>query len=311
MKKNVLISIFFILIVSLIPLIWKTSNVKNKGNQQTGVTSDKSSNDPSGSCRIVSLAPSLTEIVFALGAGHKLVGVTRFCTYPGETKNIPKVGGYYDPNYEAIINTKPDLVLLLNEHEQIHTNLEKMNIRTLAVDHKHISGIIKSIPLIGKACGSYKQAQELVHSINKQLKYVTDRVKHHDKPRCLLIVDRDRQRKWIEDVYVSCAGSFYEEIINYAGGQNTCSMDIIEYPKVSAEGILHMNPDIIIEMVGSGVTLPESEILNKQWASIPQISAVKNDRIYYFTQDYAVIPGPRFVQIVADCARLFHPDIDW
>ncbi|MBN2383404.1 ABC transporter substrate-binding protein [bacterium] len=261
--------------------------------------------------RIVSLAPSLTETVFALNMGHKLVGITRFCNYPPETASIPKVGGYYDPNYEAIVRAKPDLVLLLIEQTEVRQNLEKMKIRCVVLDHQHIAGIIESIPIIGRACGVLEQAQAMVANIQDRLDLIATKVKDLPKPTCLFIVDRDRSLKGIQDVYVSCLGSFYDEIITLAGGTNACLSDTIAYPKVSAEGILQMNPALIIEMVGEDVQLPATDVLESQWASIGQVAAVRNNQVFYFTQDYAVIPGPRFVSVVEDCAKLFHPELEW
>lgn len=312
MKK---LSIFAVIIVillfmSIILFTGRFFSHRSMHNQPAAVA-ENDMLQPKEINRIVSLAPSLTEIAFALGLEEKLVGVTRFCNYPREAEKITKVGGFYDPNYEAIINVKPDLVLLLIEHEEIRLNLEKMNIRTLVLDNQHIQGTIESIILVGQVCGSREIAEKLAAAIRAELHTIRERVSHQVKPRCMFIVDRDRQKKGIEDVYVSAAGSFYEEIIDYAGGVNACTITTMEYPKVSAEGILQMNPEIIIEMVGEDVALPSEDILREQWSSIPQLSAVKNNRIYYFTQDYAVVPGPRFIQVVKDCARLFHPDIEW
>jgi iron complex transport system substrate-binding protein len=262
--------------------------------------------------RIISLSPNITEILFALGLGHKVVGVTRFCNYPPEAKDRIKVGGYLDPNYEAILSLKPDVVVVLTEFESIKNSLSELGIKYLEVSNTIVSEILASIDYLGKQFGVDRQAEIMLSGMRSKINRIKQKTNHSTRPKVLIVVERSLGTGAIENVYLAGKNTFYDELINMAGGINAFEDEKIAYPIVSAEGIIHLNPEFIIDLIPqleqTGLSVAT---LENDWTSLNQISAVKNHHVHILSQDYAVIPGPRFILFLEDLARMIHPDIDW
>jgi iron complex transport system substrate-binding protein len=148
--------------------------------------------------------------------------------------------------------------------------------------------------------------------MRSKIERIKQKTSHSDRPKVLIVVERTLGTGAIEDVYVAGKNTFYDELINMAGGMNAFEDEKIAYPIVSAEGIIHLNPEFIIDLIPqldqTGLSL---RTLEKDWASLPQIDAVKNNQVHILSQDYAVIPGPRFILFLEDLARMIHPEIDW
>ncbi|MCK5087290.1 MAG: ABC transporter substrate-binding protein [Melioribacteraceae bacterium] len=276
------------------------------------VRSENNSNAYQSYERIISLSPSTTETIFALGLGSKLVGVTQFCNYPPEAKEIKNVGGYFDPNYEAITMLQPDLVIILPEHESVKQYLSELGINYLVVNNKTIADILSTIETIGKVCNAEIKAGQLLQDINSRINNIKEKTKDLGLPRVLISVGRTIGEETLKEVYIVGQNTYYNELINFAGGENAFQNDRIEYPMLSAEGIILINPEIIIDLIAdlesSGLT--ESKV-KEEWESVGSVEAVKNNRLYVFTKGYIVIPGPRFILLLEDLARVIHPEIEW
>lgn len=271
--------------------------------------------------RIVSLSPSITEILFALKQGDRVVGVTRYCSYPPEVAEKAKVGGFQDPNFEAIVALEPDLVILRESNEQAAASLRELGIPTLAVCHKNLDGILESILSIGQRCGAEQEAQRVVADLRAEMRLLEEKTAGLSRPRVLFTVERTLKTGKIQDVYVAGRQGtgregFIDQIIAMAGGQNACPENVQGYCVVSAEGILTMNPEVILDMVpaimdgGSGGQVDRKAAL-ADWQQLPQIEAVRTGRVYLLDDDYAFIPGPRLVLLAGKVARLIHPEVDW
>lgn len=293
MKKA---SVFAALIFSS-GVLWGTAAADNTGNSTS-----------KSFCRIVSLAPSVTEILFALGLGERVVGVTRYCNFPPEAKGKTQVGGYVDPNFEELLRLQPDIVIMLTVHTSAQERLRYLGLSTLTVDHATLQGIVGSIMTIGKACGAVLKAQAMVRQITARTDSVRDRTNGCSRPRVLISVDRNTDA--FSSVYVAGKNTCYDEMISIAGGVNAYKGAVAAYPAVSTEGICRMNPQVIIDLVphSSGSEKKLGKIL-AQWNSIAGIEAVKNRRVYLFEQDYTVIPGPRFIALLEDMMRAIHPEL--
>ncbi len=262
--------------------------------------------------RIVSLSPNITEILFALGLGERIVGVTRFCNYPPEAQLKPRVGGYLDPNYEAILRLKPDVVVLISEFEQIKAFLSELGIKSLIVDNKTVSDILSSIEHLGVVFGAEEQAEKILADIRTRVDRIEKGTKDSKRPKVLIVIERTLGTGDIEDVYVAGRNTFYDELIKMAGGDNAYDVKKIAYPILSAEGIIHLNPDVIFDLIPqleqTGLNIATIE---KDWERLHQSNAIRNHHIYILSQDYAVIPGPRFILFLEELARMIHPEIDW
>jgi iron complex transport system substrate-binding protein len=262
--------------------------------------------------RIISLAPSITEILFMLGMGDKIVGVTRYCDYPPEAVKETKIGGYCNPNYELIVDLTPDLVVLLQEHLEQKKYLTKLGLNILMVNNQTISGILNAFISIGKTCNREQKAREVVADIQSRINRIKDKTKGLPRPRVMISIGRTMGSGSLKDVYIAGKNGFYDEMIALAGGSNVYEGTSITFPVLSAEGILILNPEIIIDMISDleEKGLSEQMIL-KEWDSVSKVEAVKNKRVYVFGQGYVVIPGPRFILILEALARAIHPEIGW
>ena len=238
--------------------------------------------------RVIAMAPSTAEILYALGLSNKVVGVSRFCSYPPDVTNKPAVGGLYDPNWEMIVALQPDLVVGLATQKEIESQLKQLGIGFIGVSHEHIGEIMESVLTIGKACGAEAQAAELFQTLEATALRHTI-FSEHRKPRVLVCVGHDEN---LSRMYIAARGTFYDELIGMAGGVNACEETSGRYPEISPEGLAVMNPDVVIDI------LPNiGNFSSNAW---------KNRRAVIITNDYASIPGPRFVLLLQDFSKAIH-----
>ncbi len=251
--------------------------------------------------RIVSLAPSNTEILFALGLGDKVVGVTDSDNYPPAVQNIERVGGAYSAestNFEKIVALKPDLVLTINVASVI-SQLDKLGIPTVALQPKDMAGVLHDITLVGQITGTTDKANALVSSLNQRIKAVTDVVStipQTERPTVFYQVSTD--------LWTTGPGSFQDSIIQMAGGVNVAQDLGQPWGQYSLETLVAKNPDVIIT--------PFPDVYQKlKGGAMPgweNIKAVKTGRVYLIDADIMSRPGPRLVDALEQVARDLWPD---
>lgn len=250
--------------------------------------------------RIVSMAPNITETLFALGLGDRVAGVTRFCAWPPEAREKPSVGGFIDPNYERIVALRPDLVLLLPEHATVIDHLGELGIRCEVVRNRTVDDILWTIGRIGELCGREAQADSLAGDLRRRIVAVRAGA-GAGKPKVLISVSRDFGAGTVSRVYAAGPGTFYDELIGYAGGVNAYVGPPVAYPVLSAEGLISLDPDIIIDLVPSG----QADGLGPEaWSGYGSVAAVRNGRVHVIDAEYAVIPGPRFILFLEELAGI-------
>lgn len=262
--------------------------------------------------RIISLAPNVTEILFELGLGERVIGISEFCNYPPEAKR-PRFGGLMNPNYEAILAAKPDLVIVLDEMVRGENKFEAMGINTFAVKHDSIDDILDSILAIGQVCNAGESAMNLVSELRNKMSAIKTQSDAEHKPRVLISVGHDISKdpnKTPENIYIAGRDGFYSDMIEKAGGQNAYAGSI-QFPAVSYESIVSMNPEIIIDVLtdSSGRIPIDEQTIKKQWKKIGMVDAAKNDRIYVFSEDFVAIPGPRFILTLEKIAAAINPEL--
>jgi iron complex transport system substrate-binding protein len=259
--------------------------------------------------RIVSLAPNTTEVLFALGLGNRVVGVTRYCDYPPETAAIAKVGGFVDPSYEEIVALRPDLVILVSAHRDAKRELEKLGLPTLTTPHETIADIHESIRLIGAACGVAPQATALLANLRAREQAIRRAVEGRPKPRVLVCPDRDVTSGQLAGLYVAGRHTFYGEVLEAAGGENAIAGETVAYPELSAEGVVGINPDVILDVTSRMKPgTPAPAVMVHQWDRLRSVTAVREHAVHVIVSDYALRPGPRYVQFLEEMARLLHPE---
>jgi len=273
-------------------------------------TSDN--NQPTDYQRIISLSPSITETVFALGLEDKIVGVTDYCDYPPQAQALPKVGGYTDTSLEAVVALQPDLVITLKAQQRLRQQLAHLGIATHQIDNSNLVGIQAGIASIGQLTDSSLQADRLLDDINQLIQHVQQKVANVAAVPTLISIAHYVNSDQLETVYVAGQKDFYNDLLKLAGGRNVYNSSQVMVPSVTAEGIIRMNPEVIFDV------FPEADDhhsdmqqVRRQWQALDAVNAVQTGRVHIIERDYASIPGPRVFRLLPEFAQLLHPELDW
>jgi iron complex transport system substrate-binding protein len=258
--------------------------------------------------RVISLAPSVTEIVFALGQGHRLVGVTSYCTYPAEAKRLPKCGAAMDTDLEKILSLRPDLILIHGQHGTAARLCKENNIRMLRTSANDLPTLYDAILTIGDALGCTPRAEQLVDKMKADLDKVRSAVKNTPKVKVFLCMSRQPGR--VKSLLTTNGEGFVSRMLEAAGGENIFANTDVLYPKIGVAELIRRGPDAIIEMrPGDSLTDADRQRAIADWAELGPIAAVANKRIYVVADDFALIPGPRIPLLARRFAELLHPDV--
>lgn len=254
--------------------------------------------------RIVSLAPSNTEILFALGLGDKVVGVTEYCNYPEAAKTKPKVGGFSTVDIEKVVSLRPDLVLATQIHSKtIIPALEKLGLTVVALTPSSLTGVLDSITLVGKITGQSKEASELIKDLSTRIKSIADKTQKlspAQRPRVFYVT-------WHDPLMTAGTGTLSNDVISQAGGQNIAS-DITGDKTIDLETVINRDPEVIIVSVGMGTgeDLPWQYI--KSESRLKNTQALLTGRVYKIDGDLIHRPGPRIVEALEQMAQFIHPE---
>jgi iron complex transport system substrate-binding protein len=251
--------------------------------------------------RIVSLAPSVTEVLFEAGLGPRVVGVTSFCRFPRAVLAIPKVGGYLTPSFEALVALRPDLAVVLPEHVDLEPRLAMLKIPVLRLDHRSLEGIVRSIVVLGERCGVKPSAERSAGVLRQHLARVTQIRRGRPRPRVLVCFGRSED---FRRLYAAAPGTVHDDLITQAGGQNALTTRAVSYPILSVESLIRLEPDVIVEFAAGRL---DAAALRRQWNALDAIRAVKSGRVYVFTDDFLSVPGPRFARFAETVARVLFP----
>jgi len=255
-----------------------------------------------GECsRIVSLAPSITELLFDLELGPAVVGVTRFCRYPKEAKGIRNVGGMYDLSLERVVAERPTSVFSLQENSSALLPLQRFGIPVSLMEHRNIAGIIESYRIVGKRCAIESRAEERIRALKSAEAEVATRcraARGGSAPlRVMVVVGRAGTARQGAPVYISGSDGFYSDLLKLLGADNVQSGTTVAVPTISHEGILALNPDVILEVVNSddGDSMEQVESRMDFWKGFEGVPAVRHNKVFILRDDFASIPGPRYI----------------
>jgi iron complex transport system substrate-binding protein len=251
--------------------------------------------------RIVSVAPNVTEILFALGLGGRLVGVTTYCQYPPEALKIEKIGGYINPSLERIVALRPDLVVGIAEGD-LRTFVDKLTALKIPVyiaNPRDALDVLTSIRKIGEVTFAPEPARKIVRSMEEKIRDVQGKVQGRPRPRVLHILD-------FNPLISAGKGTFVDDLIRLGGGRNVAETAAGKYPRFSMEEVLVQDPEVILLS-----SMKSQDPLVKQrrwWERWKTISAVKHGRIYVLDSDLIHRPSPRMVEGLEQVARAIHPE---
>lgn len=258
--------------------------------------------------RIVSTAPSLTEILFALGLGPRVAGVTVFCRYPPEALQKPKIGTFLEPDLERILAQRPDLVLVVRNPVQLAERLSQLGLRAIEVPQDTLAEILASIRQIGRLAGAEARADALAAQVERDLDDVRRRAERLPRRKVLFLVGRSPGT--LQGMVGAGPGTFIDELIRLAGGVNALSGSPMAYPRVSLEQILAADPDVILDMGDfahhEGKPLESQEQFRAVWASYRSLRAVRDNRVRQVAGEALIRPGPRVAEGARLCLELIH-----
>ena len=254
--------------------------------------------------RIVSLSPNLTEIVFALGLGDKVVAVSNNCDWPAEAKTRQKVGTFWQPDTEAIVATRPDLVICESFEQQraVAETLKRIGLEVLMLRIESIEELFSAIAKIGQAAGCGDGAEELIADIRGRLDRIRKTSSSAGKVKVLWVMQNEPLR-------VAGVKTFINEIVELAGGQNAIAPTVDLYPSVGTEEILLCGAEVIIQSaMGKQDILKQQAEAEQFWSRFSNLPAVKNKRIYVIDPDAVFRLGPRLPQGAQAVAECLHPE---
>jgi iron complex transport system substrate-binding protein len=260
--------------------------------------------------RIVSTAPSITELLYALGLGDRIVGVDRFSRYPPEVLRKQKIGDYANPNLEVIASLRPDLVMIPTNPVKLAERLATLRLKVLEIDQEGIAKLYDSFRIVGQATGTVEQAARLTSTVRGQLETVRARAAPLKRTRMMFVVGRTPNR--LDGLIVVGQASYLNEIIALAGGENVFRDAVASYPEVSLEEVLARNPDVIVDMGDMadtvGVTDEHKREVTSLWERLTSVAAVKQHRVHAVASDVYVVPGPRVVEAAKAFFAMLHPE---
>jgi iron complex transport system substrate-binding protein len=258
--------------------------------------------------RIVSTAPSITEMLYALGLGDRVVGVTRYCRYPPEAQLKPKIGDYTSPNLEAIAALKPDLVIIQTNPARLAERLATLRLKSLEIGQENIAALYNSIRVVGDAAGVAPRAGQLAESIRTKLEQIRQRAAALPRTRVMFVIGRTPNR--LDGLVVVGKASYLNEIIQIAGGENVFRDAVAAYPTVSLEEVLARNPQVIVDMGDMSDTVDVTEVHKREvvalWQRMGTVEAVKQHRVFAVASDIFVVPGPRVVNAAQAFLEMLH-----
>ena len=251
--------------------------------------------------RIVSTSPSITETLFALGLGNRVVGVSTYCRYPPEVLPLPKVGTFARPDPEKIALLQPDLAIIHSGATTLSSRLKALGIGFVEVDPTSLFDVYVFIREIGRAAGVTDQAENLVQNIRSRLDAIQNQSRGVRKPSVLLLVGKDPGR--LTNLIGVGPKAYLGELLEIAGGRNILAEStLIPYPRISLETVVRLDPDLILDASGMGDLKQDIPLMEKRmkepWLQHRELSAVRNGRVVAITSQSLVVPGPRVVEAV-------------
>jgi iron complex transport system substrate-binding protein len=254
--------------------------------------------------RIISLIPAVTQMVFAIGAGARLVGVSNYDREPADVQRLPHVGGLLDPDTERILALKPDPVILYAAQHELQQRLTQAHISYYSYAHEDLANVMTTIRALGGLVGMRDEAERVARGIEEKLSAIAARVAARPRPLVLLVISRDQQS--LRNVYANGGYGFLHDMVEVAGARDVFEDVKRENVQASTELILARRPEMIIEL-SYGTSMATRDDLSP-WKALSSLPAVKSGRIYQLVGDRFVQAGPYVADATEQLARTIHPE---
>jgi iron complex transport system substrate-binding protein len=255
--------------------------------------------------RVVSIIPATTEMLFAMGAGDRVVAVGSYDRFPPEVDKLPRVGALLDPNIERILSLRPDLVVLYGTQTDLRTQMERAGVPYYAYLHRGLPDITQTIRSLGARVGVETAANALADRLERQLADIRARVSTSARPKTLLVFGREPGT--LKNIDASGGIGFLHDMLETAGGTDVLADAKQQSVSMSTELVLARAPDVIIELrYARGDTTGASDL--KAWDALPSVPAVRNHKVFMLQGEEFVVPGPRVAAATERLARTLHPE---
>jgi iron complex transport system substrate-binding protein len=261
-----------------------------------------------GPQRIVSLVPAVTEMIFSVGEGARLVAVSSFDRYPPEVLRLPKVGALLDPDVERILSLKPDLVIVYSTQTELRQRLDRLAIPYYLYEHRALADVMTTIRSVAARIGAAARGEQEAAALERGIAAVRSAVAPFTRPRTLLVFERDPSS--LRNVWASGGYGFMHDMLDAAGGLDVFADLKQQSVQASTEIILSRRPEAIVELhYGDQAAVPVSSLHLEVWRTLAAVPAVKNGRVVSLVGDEFVIPGPRVLTAIQRLARVLHPEV--
>lgn len=257
--------------------------------------------------RVVSLVPNVTEMLFAVGAGSQVVGVSSYDDFPPEAKSLPRVGALLDPDVERILTLRPDLVIAYGSQIALEDQFARTGIRVYSYRHAGVDSVLQTIRDVARLTGHTGEGERVVREMQSQLDAVRARVNGHARPRTMLVIGRDTGT--LRGIYASGGVGFLHELLDSAGGDDVFADIQREAVQPSNETMIARAPQVIIEL--HATAQPAGDMLQREravWNTLASVPAVRNNRVYLLYGSYLMAAGPRLGHAAEALARVLHPE---
>jgi len=254
--------------------------------------------------RIISLIPSVTEMLFGMGVGARVVGVSNFDRFPPEALTKAKVGGLIDPDIERILSLKPDLIVVYGTQTDLRKQMDRAHVPMFLYEHAGLADITTTIRALGQRVGAGASANALADRIEASISDTRRRVAGKPRPRTMLVFGRDAET--LRGIYASGGIGFMHDMLEAAGGANVLGDVKRQSVQATTELILARAPEAIVEV--GAATASSSDRTQKAWDALGSLPAVKAHRIYLLRGDDMMNPGPRVAQAIRRIAEALHPE---
>ena len=257
--------------------------------------------------RIISLVPAVTEMLFAIGAGNEVVGVSSYDRFPPEAATRPRVGALIDPDFERILSLRPDLVVVYGSQEDLIARLGRARLPLFHYRHAGLADVTSTIRELGVRVGRASQANEVADAIERDMATTRARVAGRPRPRTALVFGREPGT--LRNIYVSAGIGFMHDMLSTAGGADAFADVKRQSLQATTEVLLARAPEVIVEAHASDGWTPERARRERDiWNGLPSLPAVRSGRVYIIADDRLSIPGPRVAEAVRVLANVLHPE---
>jgi len=254
--------------------------------------------------RVISVIPSTTEMLFAMGAGDRVIAIGTYDKFPPEAQKLPRVGALVDPNVERILQMRPDLVVVYDTQTELKRRLERANIPYYSYSHQGLGDIFSTIRSLSMRVGVAPAGEALASRLEREIAGIRAKVAGRPRPSTLVVMGREPGS--LRNVYASGGVGFLHDMLEAAGGSDSLGDIHRQSVDVSNEMVLARAPEVIIELRYTNEAINAADL--DVWNRLPAVPAVRNHRVIVLTGDEFVVPGPRVADAIEKIARAVHPE---